>query len=55
MDQNPVLRRAWSDGAPMRRLGRPDEVVGTVLFLASDASSYVTGAEIRVDGGYTVV
>ena len=37
---------------PMGRLGRPDEVVGTALFLSSSAASYITGATIAVDGGY---
>jgi enoyl-[acyl-carrier-protein] reductase (NADH) len=35
----------------LKRFGRPEEIVGTALYLASDASSYVTGQVIRVDGG----
>ena len=38
---------------PLKRLGDPDEIVGTALYLASEASSYTTGALIRVDGGMT--
>lgn len=36
----------------LQRLGTPDEVARTVLFLASDAASFITGTEINVDGGY---
>lgn len=35
-------------------MGQPDDLMGAVVFLLSDASRYVTGADIRVDGGYTL-
>jgi len=38
---------------PLQRLGQPDEVVGAALYFASDASSYTTGALLRIDGGLT--
>jgi len=39
---------------PFKRLGEPEEIVPTAIFLASDAASYITGSTIIVDGGYTV-
>ncbi len=40
---------------PMGRFGRPDELIGAVLWLASDASSFVTGSVVAVDGGFTAM
>ena len=40
---------------PMGRLGTPDEVAWGIVFLASDESSFITGTELVIDGGYTAV
>ena len=49
----PEMERIWLDMTPMGRLGRPDEIASVVLFLASDASSLMTGAIVSADAGYT--
>jgi len=44
----------WESLTPMGRLGEPEELRGALLYLASDASAYVTGHDLVVDGGYTI-
>ncbi|CAO3594316.1 unnamed protein product [Absidia cylindrospora] len=52
---NPALLSKWEEYTPMGRLGNPDELNGAVVYLASDASSYMTGSQLYIDGGYTCV
>jgi NAD(P)-dependent dehydrogenase (short-subunit alcohol dehydrogenase family) len=49
----PEREKAIFGHTPMRRYGEPPELVGAAVWLASDASSFVTGAEIAVDGGFS--
>ncbi|HWW56293.1 MAG TPA: SDR family oxidoreductase [Sphingopyxis sp.] len=49
----PDMYHRWLDGTPMGRMGEVDEVAAVVLFLASDASSLMTGSIVLADGGYS--
>jgi len=51
---NPKFRCHWIEDVPMRRYAVPEEITPTVVYLASDTASFVTGSVVVVDGGYTV-
>ena len=46
-----AIREAWQEKTAMRRIGDPEDVVGPVVFLASDDAAFVTGQSLNVDGG----
>jgi NAD(P)-dependent dehydrogenase (short-subunit alcohol dehydrogenase family) len=48
---SPEMKQHAAEINPMRRIGRPEDMVGVCVFLASDAASYVNGAQVLVDGG----
>ena len=51
----PAMIAQWESMTPMKRMAEPQEMAGAAIYLASDASSYVTGSDIIVDGGYTAL
>ena len=51
----PEFRRHWVEDAPQQRFARPEEIAPSAVFLASDAASFITGAILVADGGYTAV
>jgi NAD(P)-dependent dehydrogenase (short-subunit alcohol dehydrogenase family) len=51
--ETPEWRETWLSSTPMGRLGEPTEVASVAVFLASAASSFMTGSNVVVDGGYT--
>jgi len=52
---NPELVKIFMDHTPLGRAGKPEDVVGPAIFLASDLSSYVTGSIVMADGGYRTI
>jgi NAD(P)-dependent dehydrogenase (short-subunit alcohol dehydrogenase family) len=51
--QDAEFKRKFVARVPLGRMAEPRDLSGPLIFLASDASSYVTGVELRVDGGFT--
>jgi gluconate 5-dehydrogenase len=53
--KDPKVRQAILDSTPMNRLGQAEDIIGPVVFLASDAAGFITGACLCIDGGRTVL
>jgi NAD(P)-dependent dehydrogenase (short-subunit alcohol dehydrogenase family) len=51
----PEFRRHWIEDVPMQRYATPEEIAPSVVYLASDASAFMTGTVLVIDGGYTAV
>lgn len=51
--KNPALEQQLAEIVPTGRMGQPGEIAATVVFLCSDAASYITGQSLVIDGGYT--
>jgi NAD(P)-dependent dehydrogenase (short-subunit alcohol dehydrogenase family) len=52
--QDPEFKRKFCERVPLKRMATPEDLRGPLLFLASSASAYVTGINLKVDGGFTV-
>ncbi|KAF8077787.1 NAD(P)-binding protein [Lyophyllum atratum] len=55
LENDPDLKKTWESLTPMGRMGEPEDLAGAIVYMASDASKFMTGSEIRVDGGYCII
>lgn len=54
IEKNPERKEHWIEPTPMKRMGKPEELKGLAVYLASEASSFMTGNIMNIDGGYTI-
>lgn len=54
LEENAEFGDKWISLIPAGRVGSPEDLMGAVVFLLSDSAKYITGADLRVDGGYTL-
>jgi NAD(P)-dependent dehydrogenase (short-subunit alcohol dehydrogenase family) len=54
LEENIEFRDKWISLIPTGKMGTPEDLMGPVVFLLSDSANYITGADLRVDGGYTL-
>jgi 2-hydroxycyclohexanecarboxyl-CoA dehydrogenase len=55
VENKPGLLKVYQESIPLKRLGQPQEIAGTVLFLASEDASFITGQALSVDGGQVMI
>lgn len=54
-NQNPKFINKYSERSPLKRMGNPEEMASPIVYLLSDGSSYITGHNLMVDGGWTAI
>ena len=55
LNTNKVFEKNYTNKVPLKRFGRTEEIASAVVFLSSDASTYITGILLPVDGGWTAI
>ena len=53
--QDKIFLKKFCQKVPLKRMGKPQDIASSVIFLASPASSYITGSNIVIDGGYSII